>query len=234
MIDILDEAVLRTDITKKASGFAFKRYLDKPLDHLRKKLDDGAKKKMKYHSTLEDGRKVYHTIDHFGQHHFTTTDHEGNVDSHVNAVKQGKSLAIDMAVAKPGSGVHKLYHHLITKHDHILTSKEQSHGGLAIWQKMRKMGGVNVHGFHGKTGRAQNIDVVKHPEYSHVSHGELEAFRKTKGGTVSQRKKEYRDLKKTQSMIVVAHKNRNIKPMKPIKESVTFTVLRVIRESLGK
>ena len=230
----LDEAVLRTDIKRSAGGFAFKKFLGKSIDEVKKSIDSGARKKLKLHSTMDDGRKVYHGIDAHGDHHFSVVGHDGNVDAHVNAIKQGKSHAIEMAVARPGAGVHKLYHHLITKHNHILTGKEQSVGGLAIWQKMRKMGGVNVHGYHPKSGKAQHVDIVNRPELSHVSHSELERFRKTKGGTAAQRKKEYGDLKKTQSMIVVAHKNRNIRPTKARVSECYQTVMQVIREQVKR
>ncbi len=232
-MEYLDEAVLRTDIKRAASGFAYKKFLDKDISVLAKATEPRATKKLKYHSTMEDGRKVYHGVNEGGEHQYAVVGHDGKLDAHVSAFKNGKSHSIEMAVARPGAGVHKLYHHLITKHDHILTGKEQSAGGLGIWQRMRKMGGVNVHGYHPKTGRAQHVDIVSRPELSHVSHSELEKFRKTKGGTRTQRKKEYGDLKKTQSMIVVAHKNRNIRPMKTRVSESYQTVARVIREAAG-
>lgn len=231
--DMISEVVLRTDITKKATGFFNKKFLNKPISDVQKKFNTLARRKLKHHSTMEDGRHVYHGIDHDGHHHFMVAGDDGHVHASVTAIKQGKSHGIDVAVAKPGAGIHKLYHHLITKHNHILTSKEQSHGGLSVWQKMRKMGGVNVHGYHPKSGKGEHVDITKRPELSHVSHGELERQRKSKGGTVAQRKKEYSDLKRTQGMIIVAHKNKNIRPMKPVKESSAETVLRVIREMTG-
>jgi hypothetical protein len=223
--DYLEEVSFRTDITKKAKGFAFKRFLDKPISDVQKKFNKAAKKGLAHHSTMDDGRKVYHGVDDAGHHHYMTSDHEGKVDIAVNTIKQGKSNKIDMAVAKPGSNVHKLYHHLITKHNHIITSDEQSPGGLSIWQRLRKLGGVGIHGYHPKTGRAQHVDLVKHPEDSHVKHDEPETFRKTKGGTRAQRKKEYADIKKTKAMMVVASKNRNIRPR-------AKTILRTVKESL--
>lgn len=229
--DEISEARLRLDITKRATGFINKKFLKKPVEKVQGMFNETARRKLKHHSTMEDGRKVYHGIDGDGHHHYMTVNHEGNVDSSVTAIKKGKAHDIDMAVAVPGAGMHKLYHHLITKHNHILMSKEQSPGGLAIWQKMRKMGGVNIHGYHTRSGKGEAIDVVKHPEDSHVSNRELASFLRTKGGSVSKRKAEYAYLKKQQKMHVVAHKNRNIRPMK---EGVTLTVLNTIRESLEK
>jgi len=232
---MIDEAVLRTDITKAATGFGNKRYLDKPLETMKKKFArDGAKKQLEHHSTMADGTHVFHGIDHAGLHHYVTTNKQGNIDRVVATSKQGKAHKIETAVASGGAGVHKMYHHLITKHNHILTSDEQSHGGLSIWQKMRKMGGVNIHGFHKKTGRGEHIDIVRHPEESHVSNKDLETLRKAGGGTREQRKKEYAAAKKTQSMTLVAHKDRNIKKSRTVKESASATVLRVIRESIGE
>jgi hypothetical protein len=232
--DEISEARLRLDITKKATGFINKKFLRKPIEKVQNSFNETARRKLKHHSTMEDGRHVYHGIDNDGHHHFVTVNHEGNVDASVTAIKRGKAHDIDMAVAVPGAGVHKLYHHLITKHNHILMSKEQSPGGLAIWQKMRKMGGVNIHGYHSRSGKGEAIDVVKHPEDSHVSNRELANFLRTKGGSVSQRKREYADLKKTQKMHVVAHKNKNIRPMKS-KVSESFEiVMQVIREQVKR
>lgn len=225
---------LRTDIRRSAKGFAYKKHLDKHIDTVKKSFDSQyPKTKLAHHSTLKDGRKIYHGVDANNDHHYSIVDHEGKIAAHVNMTKHGKSHKIEMAVARPGAGVHKLYHHLITKHDHILTSDAQSPGGLTIWQKMRGMGGVNVHGYHKKTGRSQHVDIMHRPELSHVDAGELDKFTRTKGGTIKQRKTEYKDLKKTKDMMLVAHKDRNKKPLKSVRESSISTVLRVLRETLG-
>ena len=222
---------LRPDITRSARGFAYKKYLGKHVDSIKKGFDKHARKKLTRYSTMADGRHVYHGVDVIGDHHYSVVDHEGNVAAHVNMSRQGKAHKVEMAVANPGAGVHKLYHHLVTKHDHIITSDVQSPGGLAIWQKMRRMGGVNVHGYDKKTGRAQHVDLIHRPELSHVSQGELDRFRRTKGGTMKQRKAEYKDLKMTMDMMLVAHKDRNKKPLKSVREGTAQTVLRLIRES---
>ena len=228
---MLGEARLRTDITKKARGFANKKFLNKRIEDVQKHFNKTASTKLKHHSTMADGRHVFSGVDHDLHHHFFTTSPEGKIDSSVTAIKRGKALDIDMAVANPGTGVHKLYHHLITKHNQILTSKEQSPGGLAVWQKMRKMGGVNVHGYHKGTGKGEAIDITKHPEFSHVTDKELHQQLKTKGGTAQQRKAEYAHLKKQQSMHLVAHKDKN---KRPLKEGRAAIVLGTIKESLEK
>lgn len=228
---MLNEVRLRTDITKKATGFANKKFLNKPIEQIQHSFNKTAKRKLKYHSTMDDGKHVFYGIDHDIHHHYMTTNQEGKVDSSVMAIQKGRAHDIDMAVANPGTGVHKLYHHLITKHDHILTSKEQSPGGVAVWKKMRKMGGVNVHGYHKGTDRGEAVDIVKHPDDAYVSDKEKRDFLKTKGGNRALRKSEYAHLKKQQDMIVVAHKNKNIRPMN---EGVASTLLRVIRESKEK
>jgi hypothetical protein len=229
---MLNEVNFRTDISKRATGFANKKFLKKPIEKVQHHFNQISRKNLRHHSTMEDGRNVYHGIDDNGHHHYMTVNKEGKIDSSITAIKRGKSHHIDMAVAVPGAGVHKLYHHLITKHDHILASDEQSKGGLRLWQKMRKLGGVNVHGYHPRNGKAEHVDIVRHPEDSHVSNSELSSFLKTPGGTRGQRKKEYAHLKKTQEIIVVAHKDRNKRPI--VREHQTKnTVLKVIRESLG-
>jgi hypothetical protein len=229
---MINEVELRTDISRKAAGFQDKKLLGKPIADVQKKYNATARRKLKHHSTMEDGRHVYHGIDDEGGHHFITTDQHGHVDSAVRTLKQGKAHKVDTAVAKPGSGVHKLYHHLITKHDIILTSDQQSRGGLNIWQKMRPMGGVNVHGYHKKSGKGEHIDIVRHPEESHVSKSELADLRRADGGTRAQRKKEYSAAKKQMSMMVVAHKNKNIRKSVREETSLTSTVLKMIREAV--
>lgn len=234
MID-LNEVILRTDITRAAKGFAYKKFLGKHISKVKKTFDADAHKELKHHSVMSDGRHVYHGVDSFKHHHYMVTDHEGNVQISSTAVKKGKSHSIEMTVANPGAKVHHLYHHLITKHNHILTSKEQSPGGLGIWQRLRRMGGVNVHGYHPKSGRGQHVDIVHRHELSHVDHKELENQRKVKGGSIKQRKKEYADLKKTQNMMLVAHKDKNKKPLKAVKEEnrIVSTIFRVLREARG-
>jgi hypothetical protein len=231
---MLNEVTYRPDITRSASGFAFKKFLGKHINDVKKKFDPDARKKLKHHSTMDDGRHVYHGIDAAGDHHYMATDEGHSVQASMHAIKKGKSHAVEMTVAKPGAKVHQLYHHLITKHNHILTSKEQSPGGLSIWQKMRKMGGVNIHGYHPKSGRGEYVDIVHRPELSHVSDNDLKSQRSAKGGSRSVRKKEYADLKKTQAAIIVAHKDRNKRPLKSVKESALPTVMRVIRESFER
>lgn len=232
---ILNEVISRPDIKRAARGFAFKKYLGKHVDAVKASFDKSANKKLKHHSTMSDGRHVYHGIDADGHHHYMLTDHNHHVQAAVNMIKKGRSYGIDMAVSKPGANVHHMYHHLITKHNHILTSKEQSPGGHVIWQKLRRMGGVNIHGYHPKSGKGEHID-IQDPEETHVSKADLKTERQGRGGgTRVQRKKEYADLKKTQSMILVAHKDKNIKPStaKPVRESATSTILRVVKESIG-
>ncbi len=218
--EVIQEVRLRTDISKKAVGFANKKFLGKPIEKMQSKFNETSNRKLSHHSTMEDGRKVYHGIDHDGHHHFMTVDHNGHVDSSITAIKKGKAHDIDMAVAKPGAGVHKLYHHLITKHNAILTTSEQSLGGFSVWKKMRKMGDVNVHGYHSKTGKGERVDILKHPEESHVTDSELSKTLRTPGGTRSQRKKEYQHVKNTQNMILVAHKNKNIRPIKEMVSTI--------------
>lgn len=226
----ITEVIARPDITRAARGFAYKKYLGKNVEDVKRSFDAHAHRKLRHHSTMDDGRDVYHGVDTGGDHHYMVV-HHGEVQAAVNASRHGKSHSVEMAVAKPGANVHHLYHHLITKHDHILTSKEQSPGGHSVWKKLDRMGGVNIHGFHAKTGRGERVD-IHDPTTSHVSSADLRSQLKAKGGTRAQRKREYADLKKTQSMVLVAHKDRNKRPKKAIRESAAHIVLRVIGESL--
>ena len=96
---------------------------------------------------------------------------------------------------------HELYHHLITKHNHVMTSDEQSDGGHKIWQRLSRKKGVNVHGWDNDKNKPVNID--KHLRDKTETH---------RGRDINQsfddhpEHDNYEDHNDIRHMILVAHK----------------------------
>lgn len=215
------------------------------IDDVTDAFNASAKKPMEHHSTMISRRSdgtvlrepVHHGVDAEGYHVYMMTHPEGHpLKGHVRAIvamhKKNKSHRIETAVATPGTGLHRLYHHLITNHNHIITSDTQSEGGMKIWQKLQKMRGITVYGHDPKTGELHNVDVEKHPEETHVSGHQIRSAQRVKasGKDATKKKADIEQLKKEQRIELVAHKKLPT-TKKTITENVLRTVFRVIRES---
>lgn len=86
--------------------------------------------------------------------------------------KKGTTFNIQSLAGRTGSSLkaHDLYHHLITKHDHILVGTTHSIGGQKVWQKLAKKPGVGIHGW--LNGKPVNLD----PHDSEQTHVPDEEF----------------------------------------------------------
>jgi hypothetical protein len=215
------------------------------IDDVSDAFNASAKEPLEHHSTMVSRRPdgtvlrepVHHGVDAEGYHIYMLTHPEGHpLKGHVRAIvamnKKGKAHRIETAVATAGTGVHRLYHHLITNHDHILSSDAQSEGGMKIWQKLQKMPKTTVYGHDPVTGEVHNIDVASHPEETHVAGHQIRSAQKIKVGSrdAAKKKADIEQLKKEQRMELVAHKTIPT-TKKAVSESVLQTVFRVIRES---
>lgn len=69
------------------------------------------------------------------------------------------------STSKGSPGIHHLYHHLVTKHDKILSSDSQSEGARKVWHKVSKMKGIHVHGFDTKNNKAIHLNPHEDDEY---------------------------------------------------------------------
>lgn len=97
-------------------------------------------------STTKSGHDVYH--DKPGEYYAVKN---GKIHLHISGNKDGKSFATVQTKAYEGNTIkaHELYAHLIKHHKLILTSgANQSEGGKKIWQRLSKVKGINVHGWH--------------------------------------------------------------------------------------
>lgn len=108
------------------------------------------------------GHDIYHRERQGNNHDYVMTkENDRKIHTHLNLDKK-KSGAhhVNFVQAKSGEGpgVHHLYHHLITKHNIMLTSHKQSEGGARIWAKLQKMRGVHVHGVDSR-GKGHHVDL---------------------------------------------------------------------------
>lgn len=215
------------------------------IDDVTDAFNASAKKPLEHHSTMVSRRSdgtvlrepVHHGVDAEGYHVYMMTHPEGHpLKGHVRAIvateKKGKAHRIETAVSTPGTGIHRLYHHLIVNHNQILTSDKQSEGGMKIWQKLQKMRGITMYGRDTKTGKVHNVDVASHPEETHVAGHQIRSAQKIKVGSrdAAKKKVDIEQLKKEHRMELVAHKTIPT-TKKAVSESVLQTVFRVIRES---
>jgi hypothetical protein len=214
------------------------------IDDVSDAFNASAKKSLEHHSTMVSRRSdgtvlrepVYHGVDAEGYHVYMLTHPEGHpLKGHVRAIvamnKKGKAHRIETAVATAGTGVHRLYHHLITNHNLILSSDKQSKGGMEIWKKLQKMRGITVYGHDPVTGEVHNVDVEKHPEETHVSGHQIRSAQrvKTSGKDATKKKADIEQLKKEQRIELVAHKK--LPTPKSVTENILRRVIRVVQES---
>ena len=107
------------------------------------------------------GHDVYHRPRLGNTHDYVMTkEGDRKIHTHLQTFKRVGGHHVNFVQSKPGAGpgVHHLYHHLITKHNILLTSRHQSEGGASIWQKMSKMRGVHVHAVDAK-GVGHHVDL---------------------------------------------------------------------------
>jgi hypothetical protein len=71
---------------------------------------------------------------------------DGQIKSHQNG---SKSFEIGDLAGREGSSLkaHDFYHHLITHHDHILSTSSQTSGGVKVWKKLSQKKDIHVHGW---------------------------------------------------------------------------------------
>jgi hypothetical protein len=135
---------------------------------------------IKHHSTMDDGRELYHARDKFENDHYYAVDPKSKKVNAAVSMNHNKYISkehlIGAAVSTGKANIQHIYHHLITKHNFIITSDHQSEGGKHIWTKLSKMKGVHVHAFDPKTKKPYNVDLENdHPAETHVSDKDLES-----------------------------------------------------------
>lgn len=144
--DLMNEVYSHGD-TKKSAKFGVGGCLGKKISK-----DD------KHISNMGD-HKVHVGSHGPGMERYTVSDHEGKITNVLTVKKRPHHIHVAVA-ASTGAGpkMHEFYHHLITKHNKVITTDEQTTGGQHIWKQLAKKGSVNIHGWDPKEKKAVNID----------------------------------------------------------------------------
>jgi len=109
---------------------------------------------------LDTGHHVYHMHDEKSDTHFFYAHEPKSKEAHVTlstkSVEGGsnpRTHEVLMTGGHPNSTTkaHELYHHLITKHDKVITTNSQTPGGFKIWQRLAQKPGVHVQGWDPHT-----------------------------------------------------------------------------------
>ena len=133
--------------TVKNKKFGVGRYLNKPIT------------KGHEHIGTVKGHKIYRGKHDEGMDRYSAVSPEGHVTNVLTVHTKKHSIKVSGS-ATTGKGIkqHDMYHHLITKHDKVITTDEQTEGGHRIWKQLAKKHSVNIHGWDPKAKKAVNID----------------------------------------------------------------------------
>lgn len=184
------------------------RYL--PFLHKNMKLSPFVGRRVSKEATKMPGAikgNEIHTMNHPSGNKGFFLSKDGVVNTHLVLTprmvkKRGKTVPasynVEVVSANEQSpGVHHLYHHLITKHDMVLTSDRQSLGGYKIWEKLSKMKGIGVHGY--SRGKPVNVG-TEDPEETHATVDDVIMARHEGDSN------DLKDLVKKKNVMLVAHK----------------------------
>jgi hypothetical protein len=165
--------------TKPSSKLGFSKLLGKPVPKDHKHIGNIGK------------HKVYHGVHDKGMDRYSVTDHEGNVSNILTVKKHKNHIKVDGSVTNgKGPKQHELYHHLIKKHDHTITTDAQTSGGYHVWKQLAKKRSVNIHGWDPKKKEAVNVDhrlrdrdethhdLTNHKGHAHITNMHLVAHKK--------------------------------------------------------
>jgi hypothetical protein len=184
---MLSEVKLATDVKK-----------DHKFDNAEVGKTAGHTKGFKYLGAVK-GHDVYHRPRAENNHDYVmTNENDRKIHTHLNLDKK-KSGAHHVNFVQSngkGPGVHHLYHHLITKHNIMMTSNHQSEGGARIWARLQRMRGVHVHGIDSK-GRGHHVD-LSDTSNTHVNPNEP---------YMTKSKAEEKHLRSIMALRLVAHKS---------------------------
>ncbi len=166
---------------------------------------------------LTNGDHVWHKKEPGGAgmkaHLYYVTDPETNkVNIHLQTHKYGDEHGetVGSVVSNHDSkGVHKLYQHLVVKHNKILVGDDQSEGARKVWAKAARHPSVHVHGFEdtqqGKAvhGSSQDDDLYVKPGHrDRIRQDQLTAPMSDKGDYEGDRK----DQNRAAMTVLVMHK----------------------------
>lgn len=148
----VSEVYVMTSLSNRDTKDWFKTVLGKPVG-----------KDFKFMSDMSNKHKLYTIFEDSKTIEFYVVGPENVVVMGIYAkyVSNKKSSTITIKAIKGKDNklpAHKVYAHLIKKHNFIIESdKIQSYGGANIWIKLSKEPGINIHGWDSKTKEAINL-----------------------------------------------------------------------------
>lgn len=161
--------------------------------------------------TLDNGHHVYQTDNAKGNQHTyqVVNPRSGKTNIVLSTYDSGSAESVGQLVANRQSrGAHHLYHHLVTKHNKIITSDDQSDGARKVWHRVSKMKGINVHGYDPTDNEAVHLDPRDDEGYS-TGEDYAKLSSDYESANNKDREKydaERRDLNKQYNRIAVMHK----------------------------
>ena len=161
--------------------------------------------------TMDNGHDVYHqgTSNGYVHHYFVVNPKTKKVNVGLSTYQNGKAEEIGSLAANRSSlGAHHLYHHLVTKHNKILTADDQSEGARKVWAKASKMKGIHVHGYDEDDNKAVHHDPKDDEGYVSTKefHAATSPGYNIQGKDIEKFQADAADVEKQRSRIAVMHK----------------------------
>jgi hypothetical protein len=123
--------------------------------------------------------------------------------SSIETKKNGKSEQVNLTAAHHTNTmpVHRVYAHLIKKHDTILQSSDhQSAGGKGVWHRLSKEPGIAVHGWNPESKTAVNLGNKLSSDTDHDTHVNSDDDYK------DARADSHHEINRVGAMTLIAHK----------------------------
>ena len=176
----------------------------------------------KHIGTMENGHDVYHSYDPGDKmHDYHVVDPKTKrVNIHLTTKQQKAPGAEEVSVLTANTkslGAHHLYKHLVTKHNKIISSNDQSPGARRVWDKVGEHKDIHIHGYDPISKKSFHMKPSDDEEYVDRDNKEtnaIKADRKETKPNTKERKAhddELEDLDKKKYTYIVMHKKKGLK-----------------------
>ena len=176
----------------------------------------------KHIGTMENGHDVYHSYDNDDKiHDYHVVDPKTKrVNIHLTTMQQKAPGAEEVSVLTANTkslGAHHLYKHLVTKHNKIISSNDQSPGARRVWDKVGEHKGINIHGYDPISKKSFHMKPSDDEEYVDKDNKETNAIKADRKATKPNTKErkahdaELEDLGKKKYTYIVMHKKDGLK-----------------------
>jgi len=176
----------------------------------------------KHIGTLENGHHVYHSYDPKDKmHDYHVVDPKTKrINIHLTTKQQAAPGAEEVSVLTANDkslGAHHLYQHLVTKHNKIISSNDQSPGARSVWAKVGKHKGIHIHGYDPISKTTFHMKPSDDEEYIDRDNKEVNTVKADRKLTAPKSKDraahdaELEDLDKKKYTYIVMHKKSGLK-----------------------